>query len=168
MGEATDARHWEASSLREKIIEHLFVGELLRHLWRIGRRDMELLRAEVDNGGYDLALGCNGRLRHVQLKASHQDGAARSVNVNIGLAGKRGACVIWIHFDPKTMALGPFHWLGSEQADGELKLGDRVARHTKADAAGHKKERPNIRQLRKSAFTKIETIDGVAKALFGL
>jgi len=39
------------SSLREKVLEHLFVGDLLRCLWRPGRRDIELLRAEVDYAG---------------------------------------------------------------------------------------------------------------------
>ena len=48
------------SSLREKVLEHLFVGDLLRCLWRLGRRDIELLRAEVDYAGYDLVLECNG------------------------------------------------------------------------------------------------------------
>ena len=44
------------SSAREKVLEHLFVGELLRCLWRRGIRNMEVLRAEVDMGGYDLVV----------------------------------------------------------------------------------------------------------------
>ena len=44
------------SSAREKVLEHLFVGELLRCLWRRGIRNMEVLRAEVDMGGYDLVM----------------------------------------------------------------------------------------------------------------
>ena len=36
--------HSTDSSLREKVIEHLFVGELLRSLWRKGVRDIEVLR----------------------------------------------------------------------------------------------------------------------------
>jgi hypothetical protein len=86
--------HWSAmlddsqflySSLREKILEHLFIGELLRCLWRFGRRDIELLRAEVDFRGYDLALECNGCLRHIQLKSSHRGSAARSISAQIAL-----------------------------------------------------------------------------------
>jgi len=57
--------------LREKLLEHLFLSELLRPLWRQGRRDMEVLRAEVDGAGYDLVVECNGVLRHIQLKSSH-------------------------------------------------------------------------------------------------
>jgi hypothetical protein len=39
------------SSLREKVLEHLFVGELLPYLWRSRRTDIEALRAEVDFRG---------------------------------------------------------------------------------------------------------------------
>ncbi len=45
------ADHFLHSSLREKVIEHLFVGEVLKALWRSGNRDFEVLRAEVDRGG---------------------------------------------------------------------------------------------------------------------
>ena len=67
----TDSAHFLESGLREKVIEHLFVGDLLRCLWRRGSRDIEVLRAEVDRAGYDLVLESNGVLRQVQLKASY-------------------------------------------------------------------------------------------------
>ena len=51
----TDSAHFLESALREKVIEHLFVGDLLRCLWRQGTRDIEILRADVDRAGYDRA-----------------------------------------------------------------------------------------------------------------
>ncbi len=33
------------------LIEHVFLGELLRGLWRKNVRDLEVLRPEVDSGG---------------------------------------------------------------------------------------------------------------------
>src|SRR5271169_991558 len=93
-----DASHFLQSSLREKLLEHVFIGELLKCLWRRGRRDIEVLRAEIDTSGYDLVLECNGVLRYVQLKSSHRDATTRDVNVNLSLAKKPGACVIWIIF----------------------------------------------------------------------
>jgi hypothetical protein len=127
------------SSLREKVLEHLFVGELLGYLWRSGRTDIELLRAEVDYRGYDLALGCNGCLRYIQLKSSHQGAAARSVNAHVGLEEEgRSACIIWIKFDPTTMKLGPFLWFGGKPGHPITPLGDRRARHTRADHTGKK------------------------------
>ena len=62
----SETAHFLESGLREKVLEHLFVGDLLRCLWRKGARDIEVLRAEVDRAGYDLVLECNGVLRHVQ------------------------------------------------------------------------------------------------------
>ena len=47
-------------------------------------------------------------------------------------------------------------------------LGDKVACHTKGDATGEKKERPNMREINKGRFRKIETIDQVWEALFGI
>jgi len=97
------------SSAREKVLEHLFVGELLRCLWQRGIRDMEVLRAEVDMGGYDLVLEANGVLRYVQLKSSYRASKTARVPVNINLARKPGGCVIWIRFDVETVELGPFY-----------------------------------------------------------
>src|SRR5688572_9636258 len=102
------------SSLREKVLEHLFVGDLLRCLWRLGRRDIEVLRAEVDYAGYDLVLECNRVVRHVQLKSSHRNSATRSVNAHVGLPLKPSACIVWIRFDPSTMELRLFLWFGAE------------------------------------------------------
>src|SRR5690348_2044567 len=44
------------STLRERIVEHVFVGEALRQLWKRGARDVEVLRSEFDAGGYDLVM----------------------------------------------------------------------------------------------------------------
>jgi hypothetical protein len=71
-----DAAHFADSSARENLIEHVFLGELLRGLWRKSVRDLEVLRPEVDSGGYDLALEFRGMTRHMQLKSSYR-GARR-------------------------------------------------------------------------------------------
>ncbi len=36
----TDTSHYAASSAREKLVEHVFLGELLRGLWRKNVRDL--------------------------------------------------------------------------------------------------------------------------------
>jgi hypothetical protein len=156
------------SSLREKVLEHLFVGDLLRCLWRLGRRDIELLRAEVDYAGYDLVLECNGCVRHIQLKSSHRNSAAKTINAHMALTKKPSACIIWIRFDPSTLELGPFLWFGAEPGHPVSQLGDRLARHTRADRSGTKGFRPNLRVIKKSSFQELSTIDKVARALFGI
>lgn len=165
---ATDESHSAHSSTREKVLEHLFVGELLRCLWCKGTRDIEVLRSEVDKGGYDLVLEANGVLRHVQLKSSHRAARTREVGVNTALARKPSGCVIWVQFDPATMELGPFLWFGGGPGSPLPPLGDRVGRHTRGDREGRKAERPDIRLLPRSRFATLPTIDEVVGELFGL
>jgi hypothetical protein len=40
--------HYENSTLRERIVEHVFVGAALRTLWRLGAVDVEVLRSDFD------------------------------------------------------------------------------------------------------------------------
>ena len=46
-------KHSEQSSYREKLIEHLFIGELLKLSWTNGDCQLEVGKPEVDNSGYD-------------------------------------------------------------------------------------------------------------------
>jgi hypothetical protein len=100
------------SSYREMLLEHLFVGGVMRHLWLRKIAQFEVLKPQVDDSGYDLVLEANGFVRHVQLKASASDSSTAEVKVSLRLAAKPSGCVIWMHFDPKTMELGPFLWYG--------------------------------------------------------
>jgi hypothetical protein len=131
-----DTSHYVQSSLREKLLEHVFIGELLRCLWRSGRRDIEVLRAEIDASGYDLVLECNGVLRHVQFKSSYRssyrDARTRDVTVHVNLSKKPSGCVIWIVFDADTLKLGPFLWFGAPPRQPLPALGDRIARQARA------------------------------------
>ena len=154
------------SSLREKILEHQFVGELLRVLWCKGLRDVELLKAEVDAGGYDLVLECNGATRHVQLKSSYRGAKTSRVNIHVGLQRRHSGCVIWIMFDPATMRIGPFLWLGNPPDQPTPGFGERVGRHSKGDQHGRKALRPNIRVVSRSEFTILATMEDLAGALF--
>lgn len=155
------------SSLREKLIEHVFVGDLLRLLWRKGARDVEVLRAEVDRGGYDLVLECKGVFRHVQFKSSHRAAKTAEVTISLKLAAKPSGCVIWVLFDPETLELGPFLWFGGGPGKPLPPVGDRVARHSKADALGRKAERPGLRMVTRRRFVPLATMSEIVTALFG-
>ncbi len=155
------------SSLREKIIEYAFVGEILRILWRRGRRDIEVLRAEVDCGGYDLVLHCNGVMRHVQLKSSHREAATSRVTLNLKLAEKTSGCVVWILFDQETLELGPFLWFGGKPGEMVADLGTKIAKHTKPNILGKKTERRGLRVVSRGSFTKLNSVTAVIEAMFG-
>ena len=166
--EIADSSLYAFSSAREKVLEHLFVGELLKCLWKRGRRDIEVLRAEVDMGGYDVAIEAYGVLRHIQLKSSHKDARTARVPINVNLASKPSGCVVWMHFDQKTLDLGPFLWFGSTPGLPLPSIAEeKVARHTKANKDGVKAERPNIRVLPVARFAKLAKIEDVVSQLFG-
>jgi hypothetical protein len=107
-------------------------------------------------------------LRPVQVQSPRRDATTRDVNVSLSLAKKRGACVIWIIFHAGTMKLGPYVWFGGGLDQPLPSLGGRVARHTKADKAGVKAERPNLRVVAKSSFKSMQTMDEVVEEMFGL
>jgi len=151
------------------LLEHLFIGELLRHLWIEGVYSVEVLKPQADNSGYDLVVECNSVTRHIQLKASHLNASTAKVNVNTRLAEKQSGCVVWIWFNPKTLDLGPFLWFGGppgEPLPDTSRL--RVARHTKGNAQGRKGERPNVRVLPKGRFEKLDSMRQLIGCLFGL
>lgn len=156
------------SSRREKLIEHLFIGQILRSLWLLGIHEVDVLRAETDASGYDLVLEAGSVSRHIQLKCSSTTAATSRQKINTSLALKYSGCVLWIQFDPKTFELGPFMWFG-DTPDNPLPDISKfpVAKHTKANKEGIKAERPGIRVISKSKFTLLNTMDDVIKALFG-
>ena len=160
--------HSTESSLREKIIEHLFLGDLLRCLWRKGVRDIEILRSEVDRDGYDLVLEANGVIRHIQLKASHRLAKTAELDIQVSLQRKPCACVIWIRFDPDSLELGPYLWFGAAPQQRMPPLGDKVSRLSKGNSKGYKGERLSHRVVKKGRFETLTSINEVAERLFGL
>lgn len=155
------------SSFREKLIEHLFVGELLKLSWINNDYSLEVSKPEVDNSGYDLIIEAQGILRHVQLKAAFIGAKTSRQNIHVSLAAKPSGCVVWVYFDKNNLALGPFLFFGGKPGESLPDLSNlRVAKHTKGDADGFKAERPNIRTINKGSFTTYETIEALYHALF--
>lgn len=156
-------QHTENSSYREKLIEHLFVGELLKLSWLHHACSLEIAKPEVDNSGYDLIAEAEGRVRHIQLKTSIIGGTTASQKVHMKLAEKPSGCVVWIYFDEDTLRLGPFFYF--EVNAGSIS-GRKIAKHTKGNKDGVKAERQKLRVVPKGSFTKIESIEDVYARLF--
>ena len=164
----TASNHSLYSRYREMLIEHLFAGEVMRHLWLSSVDRIEVLKPQVDDGGYDLVLEARGSVRHVQLKATHLGSTTQSVKVHLGLETKPSGCVIWVRFDEDTMKLGPFLWFGGKPGKEIPSLsGFKTAKHTKGNAQGVKAERPNLRVIPKSQFKKLDSIEELVEYLFG-
>ncbi len=155
------------SVYRERLLEHLLVGELLKHSWLHHGAELEVSTPSVDRAGHDIVLEAKGVTRHVQLKASSTDGATRSQITHTHLGRKPSGCVIWMRFDRKDLRLDHFLFFGGAPGTPLACMDHYVtARHTRGDANGIKKERPNLRIVPATAFKRIATIDELYAALF--
>jgi hypothetical protein len=161
------AAHSSDSSLREQALGHVFLGQLLTFMWRNGARDIEVLKSEVDRGGYDLVLEANGIIRHVQLKSSFRGSKVREVDVSTKLLRKPGGCVLWLEFDSESFAIERFYWFGDKPGSALPDLGLRVSRHSKGNSDGEKNERPIHRVVTRGRFEPLADISQVAEKLFG-
>lgn len=161
------SQHYLNSAFREKLIEHLLIGELLKESWQSDDCSLEISKPEVDNSGYDIIAEASGVIRHIQLKASYLGATTARQKVHVDLADKPSGCVLWVYFDQDTLDLGPF-LLFSNPADQPLpSIKDmRVAKHTRANADGVKSERPAIRVIPKGEFDEVQTIAGLYDVLF--
>jgi hypothetical protein len=160
--------HTTHSSYRELLIEHLLIGEIMKRLWLRGIAQFEVLQPQVDDSGYDLVLEANGIVRHIQLKSSFRGASTNQIKVSLKLARKPSACVIWVMFDKKTLELGPFLWFGNSPGEPIPDVtAFKVARHTRGNAEGEKKERPNQRTIPRSKFDSVPDLDQLVTRLFG-
>lgn len=159
--------HFEQSTYREKLLEHLLIAELLKISWLSRSYSLEVARPEVDRAGYDVVLEANGFVRHVQLKTTRSDSTTRKQRVNLCLGTKTSGCVVVIVFN-ESLQLGPFLFFGGNPGEPLPSLERfNVGKHTKPNAENEKVERPNIREVPHSAFTKLATPEQLYQRLFG-
>ena len=160
-------KHSRHSVLREVILEHLLVGELLRALWKRDVVDAEILRSEFDGGGYDLVVSRNKITRHVQLKATMVEGKRSTVDVSLNLASKPSGCVVWMFVTP-DLRFHHFLWFGARAGWTlpDISMG-KVVKHTKGDSEGTKLDRPNLREVKKSDFVEVRGVEELLDLLLG-
>ncbi len=160
------AAHFENSTLRERIVEHLFVGDALRALWCQRVFDVEVLRSEFDAHGYDLVMARGPIVRHIQFKTG-TSAKPGNVSVSMALAEKPSGCVLWIRISEK-LELGPFFWFGGAPEQPlpsiEAYSAPKRATHNKD---GERPLRKNHRLIPGDQFHRFDKIEDVLKALFG-
>ncbi len=160
------------SGFYEQLVEHVFISELLQEAWFSYGSTVEVLRSEIDSSGYDLVLECNNILRHVQLKNSRAEGKTASQKVNTALAQKPSSCVVWIirHESSESHRMSLKYLYYGDAAGKPLPSLNhfKIAKHTKANALGEKKERPAIREIPKSQFRKLTGMGELLELLFDL
>jgi hypothetical protein len=159
--------HTVHSTMRERIVEHVFVGDALRRLWQRGVTDVEVLRSEFDAGGYDIVMSYREVVRHIQFKTVMADGKTANTKISLKLMEKPSGCVIWIVITPE-LHLQSYLWFGSKPGEPLQNIRDmKVAKHTKGNAEGTKSARPNHRVIPRGQFEKLDSLDDVLHRLFG-
>ena len=166
-----NSHHFENSTYREHLVEHLFMTDLLQTAWLNGALVVEVLRCEADIHGYDLVLGRGDVVRHVQLKSSTDTAKAAYQKVNMALAQKPAGCVVWVRMK-ELPSLGRIDLSYSFFGGGpheKLPITNKhkVAKHAKANAKGVKAERPMIRKVSKSEFRPVGGMMELLEVFFG-
>jgi hypothetical protein len=160
------------SNFYEQLVEHAFISELLQEAWFRYGKTVEVLRSEIDSSGYDLLLECNGVIRHVQLKNSIAGAKTAYQKINIALAEKPSGCVVWLmreEDESNNRVNLKYHYFGDAPGKPLPSLeAFKIAKHTKGNAQGVKKERPLIRQVPKSKFIELSGINDLLGKLLGL
>ncbi len=160
------------STFYEQLAEHVFISEVLQEAWFRYNTTVEVLRSELDSSGYDLVLECNGVTRHVQLKTSRAESKTAYQKINIALQEKSSGCVVWLvkNEDENVHRIKlNYRFFGSLPGEPLPSLNDfKVAKHTKGDAKGVKKERPAMRKVPKGKFIQLTGIRDLLERLFGL
>ncbi|HEY0308635.1 MAG TPA: hypothetical protein VGB94_10775 [Acidobacteriaceae bacterium] len=162
-----DTSHYIHSTLRERIVEHIFVGAVLQRLWQRGVTDVEVLRSEFDAGGYDLVMSYKKIVRHIQFKTSMTTGKAANIKASLKLMDKPSGCIIWILVTP-ALELKSYLWFGGPPDQPLRDINSmRIAKHTKGNSKGKKTERPQHRIIPRGKFDELASIDEVLLQLFG-
>lgn len=158
------------SSFYEQLVEHVFIAEVLQESWYRFGTIVEVLRSEVDASGYDIVFECGDVIRHVQLKASHEDSRSARQKVNVALARKPSGCVVWLirSEDRETHRMGlRYRFFGGSARERLPSLDEfPVGKHTKGDSTGEKKDRPAIRVVPKRAFVEAQNVTELVRKLF--
>jgi hypothetical protein len=159
----------EQSVYRERLLEHLVLGQLLQYSWLHDHATLEISQPAIDRAGHDVVLESHGITRHVQFKSSARSSKTARQTVHIALSEKPSGCVVWVQFDRDTLDLGPFYFLGGMPGKPLADIRQLpIAKHTKGNAKGLKLERPNLRVVARGKFTRIDSIKALYRALFGV
>jgi hypothetical protein len=75
--------------------------------------------------------------------------------------------VLWVVFDEKTLAIGPFLWFGGLPGQPLPGISSFLhGKHTKGNAHGVEAVRPNIRVFKRNVFRQVASVPELVERLF--
>jgi hypothetical protein len=154
------------SSLREKIVEHTFLSEVLRELWNRGCYTFEVSRAESDAFGYDVVVEYGRIVRHIQLKSKSERRPSK-ISISKTLADKPSGCVISVILD-KELNIKSFYWFGGAPGRPLPVLeGLTASKRIRRDKDGKRPPRKNHVDAPIGRFEPIASVPLLLEKLFG-
>lgn len=144
------------------MVEHMFLADLMHHMWVARGEVLEVAKAEVDSWGYDVVLATQAKTRYVQLKTSVP------VEVSLRLVGKPGACVIATIPEESKAGIRLKYRFWQPKKDEPLAERDPSRRKVYRRGATERAERVQHRNVKSSEFTRASglTIAELAALLF--
>jgi len=157
------------SSHVENILTHSLIVAIARELWRRDPwHDLQVFKAEVDDSGFDLVLGCRGGVRYIQVKQTHLQGNATKYSLRLDFSKMIGGCAIVLVYRAETLEIDHCLFFGGGSGEtmptiDHLPVTLHPGRRT---AEGVRKTRENYRDVPRKFFQGPLTIAGLLDLLF--
>lgn len=173
--DAPDEERLEAMARRsshvENVLTHSLIAKIAQELWRRDPwLDLQVFKADVDDAGFDLVLGCNGIMRFIQIKQTHLQGNAVKYSMRLNFARLKSACAVVLVYNAADLEID--HCLFFGGAPGEP-MPDIEGNPTsllpgRRTADGKRKSRENYRDVPRREFQRLLHTSELVDRLFQL
>lgn len=145
----------QRSSYVENVLVHRMVASLAGELWqRDPNMQLHIFNSEVDDSGFDLVLGCDKKLRYIQVKQVHAHGKAQKFSVRLDFTQMPGSCIILVVYTVEKLEVDHFLFYGGKVNEPMPSVEDNKPSRLpgRRDTDGNHKTRPNYRDVKRNQF----------------
>jgi len=91
------------SSMRESIFEHKFIAAFLSYCWQQNNFEVEVLRSEIDDSGYDLVISTGNKTSYLQLKVTAEDTDTSEFPIHQKLIHKERSFILLMEYQRNNL-----------------------------------------------------------------
>lgn len=168
--EATMDAMARRSSHVENVLTHSLIAKIAQVLWkRDPWFDLQVFKADVDDAGFDLVLGCQGVMRYIQIKQTYLQGKAVKYSMRLDFARMKDACAVVLVYDGATLEIDHCLFYGGAPGESMPDIeGNKVSLSPgRRTADGARKARENYRDVPRKCFEGPLTTADLVQRLFG-